>query len=299
MKIGVSTYSFLPLLQKGEMSMADLFAWTRDNGGTHVELATLTTGPGLAEQMTYELGADRAELDSLVAASEGAGIPLSGLCIPASFLGDSGGVRAQIDRAKRYVDLCAELGVGYMRHDVVPWSRRLADTAEFEAAFPGIVEACREIAEHGAARGVVTSIEDHGFFMNGSDRLLRLRHAVDHPNFKMTLDVGNFLCVDEDALIGTQACLPHAAFVHVKDFHVRRHNPGPGWLETYGGQYILGSIFGFGNLDTREILAMLLRAGYDGYVSLEFEGLEPTLLGIERGLGNINRILEDLRAEMP
>lgn len=38
--------------------------------------------------------------------------------------------------------------------------------------------------------GVTASIEDHGFFMNSSERVKRLLQAVDSPNFKMTLDVG-------------------------------------------------------------------------------------------------------------
>ena len=30
----------------------------------------------------------------------------------------------------------------------------------------------------------------------------------------MTLDVGNFLCVDEDAIIGVKKCLPYAVMIH-------------------------------------------------------------------------------------
>lgn len=59
------------------------------------------------------------------------------------------------------------------------------------------------------------------------------------------------------------------------------------WLETSGGNYILGSIFGFGDMDTRGIVKAVVDSGYDGFISLEFEGLEDGFLGASRGLANI------------
>ena len=145
---------------------------------------------------------------------------------------------------------------------------------------------------------MVTSIENHGFLMNSSERCRRLVQAVDSPNFRMTLDVGNFLCVDEDPLVATRNCLDIASFVHVKDFLLRKRYPGPGWLETLGGRHIVGTVFGFGDLETREIVRAILSSGYDGFVSLEFEGNEPTLMGCDTGLANVIRIFDEVTAEL-
>jgi L-ribulose-5-phosphate 3-epimerase len=117
---------------------------------------------------------------------------------------------------------------------------------------------------------------------------------VGLPNFKFTVDVGNFLCVDEDAVVATKASLADASFVHLKDFYVRRALPGPGWLETLGGQFIRGSVFGYGDLQTKMILQAVVDSGYDGFVSLEYEGNEPTLFGCETGLNNIRRMLAEI-----
>jgi sugar phosphate isomerase/epimerase len=215
--------------------------------------------------------------------------------MPANFIDGSAADRAaQIELVKRYVEVCDRLGARFLRHDVVPWALR-ADTAMFEREFAVLTDACQQIASHAARYGVTTSVEDHGFFMNSSERIKRLIHAVNLPNFKMTLDVGNFLCVDEDALTATRACLPHVSFLHLKDFYVRRTSPGPGWLETLGGQYIRGSVFGFGDVETRMILQSVVASGYDGFVSLEYEGGEPTLFGCETGLANIRRMLAEIR----
>lgn len=293
MKLGLSSYSFRPLMDNGAMGIEDVFDWLAAHGAEHLEIATLSVAPPGGD-MDYELGADSDTLARIRAASGKTGIPVSGLCIPASFIApDPAARQAQIARAKRYVELCSDMEVEFLRHDVVPWSLRAADTAAFEREFPGIVDACGQIAAHGQRHGVTTSVEDHGFFMNSSERVKRLLHAVDLPNFRMTLDVGNFLCVDEDALTGTRASLPHASFVHLKDFYVRRTNPGPGWLETDGGQYIRGAVFGYGDLPTAMILKAIVASRYDGFVSLEYEGNEPTLFGCQTGLETIRRMLAE------
>lgn len=299
MQFGVSSYSFQPLLRRDEITLEGVFEQIAASGGTHMELATLTIGQGLEAMMDYELYEDAGTRSRLEAAAENSGIALSGLCIPASFIDeDAKARRAQIDRAKRYVDLCADMGVRFLRTDVVPWALRPQSYAQVEALFPVITDACVELAEHAAGRDVVTSIENHGFLMNSSERCRRLVQAVNSPNFRMTLDVGNFLCVDEDPLIATRNCLDIASFLHVKDFLLRKHCPGPGWLETLGGRHIVGTVFGFGDVDTREIVRAVLASGFDGHVSLEFEGNEPTLMGCDTGLANVIRIFDEVRAEI-
>ena len=50
--------------------------------------------------------------------------------------------------------------------------------------------------------------------MNGSERVRRLLYLVDQPNFKTTLDVGNFLSVDENPVVAVAANAPYASIVH-------------------------------------------------------------------------------------
>ena len=292
MKLGLSSYSFRPLLTNGSLQIGSMFDWLSANGAEHLEIATFSfSQPG--NEAAYDLVTDTETLAQIQAASTRTGIPISGICMGAKFaFVDDAERRAQIDQVKRQVELCNRLEVGFLRHDVVLWSHRLTDTAAFESVFPAIVDACHEIATFAATQGVTTSVEDHGFFMNGSDRIKRLLHAVNQPNFRFTVDVGNFLCVDEDALVATRASLADASFVHLKDFYVRRTSPGPGWLETLGGRFIRGSVFGFGDLETEKIVQAVVASGYDGFVSLEYEGNEPVMFGCETGLGNIRRMLE-------
>ena len=296
MKLGFSSFSFKEKLVSGAMGIGDVVEWIASVGGEHIELASVTFSPPGAES-AYELGEQDALLAELQAASQRAGIVVSGICIPANFL-DPATRAAQVERVKRHVDLCAQLGVRYLRHDVTEWSRRAADIADLEEHFPALVAASAEIAAYAASKYIVTSIENHGFFMNSSERVRRLIHHVAMPNFKTTLDVGNFLCVDEDPLIASELNLPETAFVHLKDFYVRsRYRPqGAGWLVTPGRNYLLGSVIGFGDMDIGGILAAILASGYDGFVSIEFEGNEDCLFGCERGLINTREMIAALQA---
>lgn len=298
MKLGLSSYSFRPLLANGSLQIEDMFDWLSKNGAEHLEIATFSFAQS-GKEADYDFAADTETLSRLQAAAARTNIPISGICLAGKFVFvDAAERRAQIEQVKRHVELCNRLEVGFLRHDVVHWAHRLHDTGEFETAFPAIVDACHEIATFAATQGVITSVEDHGFFMNSSGRIKRLLHAVDLPNFKFTVDVGNFLCVDEDALVATKASLPDASFLHLKDFYVRRTSPGPGWLETLGGQFIRGSVFGFGDLETSMILEAVVASGYDGFVSLEYEGNEPTLAACETSLGNIRRMLGEIGAAL-
>ncbi|OCJ09405.1 hypothetical protein A6U86_26500 [Rhizobium sp. AC27/96] len=284
MKIGLSSYSFRPLMQSGAMRIEDVFAWVGKHGGDHVELATLSVAPE-GQDLQYDLSHDAATVARLTDASQKSGVPLSGLCTSGNFIDDDQR-EFQLGRLKRYVELCDKLGVRFLRHDVVPWSLRVTELGQFEAAFPAIAEASHELAAHAGRYGVTTSVEDHGFFMNSSERIKRLLHAVNLPSFKLTVDIGNFLCVDEPPLTGTRACLPHASFVHLKDFYVRQTAPGADWLQTVGGQAIRGAVFGYGDLPVQSIIEDIVASGYDGFVSLEYEGHEPTQFGCETSLKN-------------
>jgi inosose dehydratase len=49
--------------------------------------------------------------------------------------------------------------------------------------------------------------------------------------------------------------------------------------------YLRGAIFGHGDIDVRMILKTIKQSGYEGYISLEFEGLEDCLPGSRTDAG--------------
>ncbi|MUV37259.1 hypothetical protein JNUCC1_01065 [Lentibacillus sp. JNUCC-1] len=286
MKLGMSSYSLVGALNSGDMTILDVVDWTADHGGKHVELVpmgyTLTDNPDLIEALL----AKAAERD----------IELSNYAIGADFLpGSEKEFEKEIDRVKKEVDTAARLGIKRMRHDVSFKPPEEASYRQFEEDLPRLVEACRRIADYAQGYGITTSIENHGFYIQASERIQRIIHEVDRPNFKTTLDTGNFLCVDEEPVAAVRNNLPYASMVHIKDFYQRPrswYHPGPGWLTTTAGNYLRGAITGHGDIDLREIIKAIKDSGYDGYISIEFEGLETCQEAAKISMDNVKKLWE-------
>ena len=277
MKIGLSSYSLAAALQSGAMSPLAIPEWIAARGGSHMEVVPI------GFDVTDDL------VDRLRERSDQSGVAISNYLIAADFTkGTQAQYEAEIERVLREVDVASRLGVSRMRHDAA-W-RKPADAtiAQFEADLPSLVTACQRIADYAAPLGIVTTVENHGYFVQHSDRVLMLVQAVNRPNFRLTVDVGNFLCVDEDPVAALQKCLPYAEMVHLKDFYVRyvRVSPGRGWFPSAGGYFLRGAMLGHGDVKLCDIAAVIEASGYNGYVSVEFEGLEESRMGSEEGLKN-------------
>ncbi|THF73996.1 sugar phosphate isomerase/epimerase family protein [Cohnella fermenti] len=285
MKLGLSTYSLQGALNAGEMTVLDVIDWIADHEGEHVEIVPIG----------YDLTGEPSLIEQIKERASARGIDISNYAIRAEFdTENEEAYEAEIARVMKEVDIAAALGAKKMRHDVAFGED--TSTERFQRELPKLAAACRRIAEYAEQRGVVTSLENHGYFMQGSERVLALIDAASHPNFRLTLDIGNFLCADENSVAAVKRTIASASIVHLKDFYVRAENvrPGEGWFPTAAGNHLRGAIFGHGDIDTREVLRVVKASGYDGYLSLEFEGLEPCRLGARLGLDNARRIWNEV-----
>lgn len=294
MRFGFSSYSFHQRLSTGQMSIHDVIDWVADSEGEHLEFAALSDAP---ENPVPCIGWEPDRIAEVRDHAAERGVILSNLCVAAEFFrADTPvAVEPEVARVKAYVDLAGALGIGKLRHDV---SMRLVpgdDTRAFERALEAIVPPTKEIARYAAGVGVTTSIENHGFFVQSSERVRRVLHAVDEPNFQTTLDIGNFVCVDEDPTAAVPSNLPYASIVHLKDFYIRPadQDPGEGWFRSRGGKYLRGAIVGNGDLDIRTVASAIRASGYDGFASIEFEGQEDCLVGCRRGIANARRFYDE------
>ncbi|MBR4941529.1 MAG: sugar phosphate isomerase/epimerase [Clostridia bacterium] len=205
---------------------------------------------------------------------------------------------AEVQRVCREVDVAAALGAPVMRHDVAwgfpAWYKGLRT---FEAVLPRLAEGCRRITEYAAAKGIRTCSENHGHFVQDSDRIVALINAVNHPNYGALCDLGNFLCADDVSNIAVGKVAPLAFHVHAKDFLVKEgkmRDPGAGWFRSRGGTYLRGTIIGHGEVPVEQDLWILKNAGYDGYVTVEFEGSERCPDAIVTGAENLKRYISNL-----
>ena len=287
-KIGISSYCLAGPLEKGEMDLLEVMQWAKDSGAEHVELVPIG----------YTLLDNEDLCRRVLEKSRELSLPLSNYAISADVLKrDPEERRAEIRRIQAHVDVAARLRIPLMRHDIASSARpRETNTpADFEKEFFMMVEAAAEVADYAARYGITTMVENHGFFVNGSDRIIRLVEAVNRPNFKMCLDTGNLLCMDEPPETSIWKCMPYAAMIHIKDFYVRKMEQlsglnGPfdckaeGWFESLGGRMLRGAVLGQGDIDTAAVVEAIRDGGYEGCVSLEFEGIEDSRRGTYTGL---------------
>jgi len=287
MKIGVSSYGFHRLVRDGALSQLEVIAIAKDMGFDVIEFSTFHLPEG-ETPLTFAPQV-KAECDRV-------GIEIANYTIGADFLNGSGGDwQAEVERLKDEVRVAQILGAPGMRHDATRgFAPDHVGARGFDDALPTLIQGCRAVTEFAADLGIKTMVENHGFFCQDSERVEKLANGVNHPNFGILIDMGNFLCVDEDPTAALGRLMPYAFHVHAKDFHVKpgnEPNPGEGWFQSRGGNYLRGAIVGHGNVPVVQCLRLMKKADYDDVLSIEFEGIEEPLKGIKIGLDNLRRFV--------
>lgn len=281
-QFGISTYSLHKTLIDGRFTLLTGMAWIKGQGVDHLEVAKVE-----------EFNRMNITVDSFLTQARELDLNLSCYSV-------SGDVvnknlierRREVARLKGEIDTAARLGLPYMRHDLGPWGIPEGEDSDelFELNLKVIAEAARELADYGEKQGVCCLVENHGLLVNGASRLLRLYEAVDRDNFGFILDIGNFLYVDEDPIESVKQLVPYTKLVHAKDLHVKQqvaNSQKERYFETAGGSYLRGAVFGEGDLPITEILKVIKRAGFDGPITLEYEGEEDSVDGTARGLEHL------------
>ena len=284
MKIAVSSYSFSQYFQKGLLDQMSCIAKAKEMGFDAIEFTDLTPPEGVTEEEYARQ--IKAECDRV-------GLPVPNYTIGADFLRTT--VKEEAERLKKKVDVAAILGTTSMRHDAT-WttptnSRGLKNIVDDLAA--GI----REVSDYAATKGIRTMVENHGTFLQDADRVETLINTVDNPNFGWLCDMGNFLCADEDPAKAYGKAAPYAFYAHAKDFIVKSGNepdPGEGFFQSRSGNYLRGTIIGHGVVPVKQCLSILKKNGYDGYIGVEFEGIEDCIQGISIGLANLRRYVSEV-----
>jgi sugar phosphate isomerase/epimerase len=260
--IAVSSYSFHRLIKQAPRL-------ARECGADCVEIATGgTLGPALTPDLAGRL-AD---------AADAADVALTGFAIWADLLDKEGQLSQEgVDAVMAQVDAAASIGVDRVRHDAT-WRSAEDDQSDeaWEAALWPLVKACRAIAGHASNAGVRTSIENHGTFVAAASRVHQLLSTVQHPNFGLTLDLGNLLWAPQDIVAATKLLAPSAVTVHCKDFKIGSDS-ADAWPTYAGGPRVLPVITGSGDLPLGDQIDVCLEADTSPVWVVEFEGSDADL----------------------
>lgn len=281
MKYSVTSYSFSSLVNAGKYTEPELIKLAGDLGFDGIEFAELHPENG-ENKLSY---ANRLRQEA-----KRVGIPIVAYCVGADLLNDT---ENEIERLKGEVDVAAALGAPVLRHDATGgYKKETRRQRGFAEALPTLKYAYNAVTDYAKTKGVRTCIENHGFFAQDAERVMAIIGGVADENFGALIDVGNFLCADADPGKAVGLLAPYAFHVHVKDFHVKKGTdlvPDEGFFMTRGGNYLRGAIIGHGEVPVVQCLRLLKNAGYDGYYTVEFEGMEDAVTGVKAGLSFLKK----------
>ncbi len=238
------------------------------------------------EFLLYQIGQNelisRSRMMAYKRRAQRLGLPIMGLSTHQGFVTPDAEKRQfNIDRTIAQIEIAADLGIPVVRVNTGTWgtSKDFDDLMANrgiesplpgytdEDAYPWVIEAFEECLPTAERLGVVLGLENHWGLGLTPEGILRIVNAVDSPWLQVTTDTGNFL---EDPYERLKKLAPHTVLVQAKTYFG-------------GGQwYTL-------DLDYPRIGNILHDAGYRGWVSLEFEGMEDWRTAIPKSLAVLRK----------
>ncbi len=182
--------------------------------------------------------------------------------VPIDADGLAQGESAALNTLRRWIDAAAALGSTAVRVN----SGHVGSLSE-AVATANVVRGYRELAAYCAERRLLLLLENHWGISATPSAIMAIYEAVGAPNFRLCPDFGNF--APEVRLDGLRRMLPHAAIVHAKVLDVGPDGDHP--------TFDLGACF-----------ALLRESGYQGPLSIEFEGKGDE----RRGIAAAKKIIE-------
>jgi sugar phosphate isomerase/epimerase len=237
-----------------------------ETGYEGIELAPFTFAPSVEEL-------SREERQRIGQVARDAGLEIVGLhwllvSPPGLHINDPDAAvrRRTAEYLRALIHFCGDVGGGVMIFGS-PKQRWVGDETSQEQAWDWTAEAFRSVMADAAERGVILCMEalpppESNFIRTAAEAAAMVR-AVDHPNFRLMLDVKS-MCAEGRPLpeIIREFC-PLVEHFHANDANRR----GPG----------------FGDTEFRPIAAALRECGYRRYVSVEVFDYSPDPETIARG----------------
>lgn len=195
------------------------------------------------------------------------GITISGGAIRNDFCqSDATKVRDDIEHAKRWIDHYAILGAPVIR--IFAGNQPKGET--WGATVKRCVEACETLAKYAAERGVYLGLENHGGVTAKAEGLLEIVNKIQAKSFGINFDSGNF-STSADPYAELEMIAPYAVNAQIKV----EISPNKQPQET----------------DLARVLDILRKAGYSGWVALEYEASEDPMVAIPRWLKKLKLLL--------
>ena len=262
MKMGITVYGAHLLVPEEGRTVAKII-----RAAAHVGFDGIDLG--------YYWGEDRkAEFEEAKKVADGEGIAIANYIVGNNFGNAAAENRldAEIDKVKNALEEAAYFNCKTLR--VFGGGYNL----DWDEYSPRIAEALAICAETAEKCNVVMALEDHGALCKNSREQLFYINQVNSPYLRANADIGNFWFPgDELPIDGVRNLGEYVAMVHVKDY-------------LFLNDCHIACPVGEGVIDFRSCFRALRNAGYDGYVTLEYEcSIGEPRRGITTSLVNMRK----------
>jgi len=238
----LNAYSFNSLLRSGEMSLEQLFQFTKDTGFQGVDLTAYYI-PGYpdvpADEVLYKIKRMAFRM----------GLALTGTGVRNNFtLADPERRKQEKQLVRNWVIAASKLGIphvrifdgtakpqGYSREEITDW----------------VIDDMKECAAYGRRHGVMICYQNHNDFASNAAQAIEIIERVDSEWFGLMLDIGSL--PEGDVYQEIKRLIPYAATWQVKEM-----------VQT-GGRKV--------KTDFRKLMHLVRRSRYRGYFPLETLGL--------------------------
>src|SRR6266478_6076895 len=163
---------------------------------------------------------------------------------------------AEVENVKKWVDVAQKVGATHVR----VFGGSIPKGASETQAIAWAVEVLKRSAEYAGSRGILLGVEDDGGLTTNAEPTVAIVKQTDSPYVGINLDTGNF---PKNGYAQVALCLPYALNVHFKT-HI---------ADEDGKKQ---------DADWDRLAGMFAKAGYKGYISLEYEDKEDAETAVPR-----------------
>lgn len=279
MKLAVSMWSFVRDSQQGKLDTEGFVRRAKELGADGVELLDF-----FWKDRNSEIGAVKAALRET-------GLPVCTWAVGNDFAGPDPAERKEaLETVQCGVEEAVNLNSGIVR----VFSGNLKEGVSYEQALDHIVHGLKAAAQYAVVHGVALGLENHGMLAGRSDQVRTIINTVGSPALGANIDTGNFLLVNQPPHEAVADLAGSTVSVHLKDFKEVPADSSETAYAALDGRRYAGTVIGAGDVDLRACLQSLKDAGYQGWLSIEYEGEEEPSEAVAASIENARWILAQL-----
>lgn len=262
----------------------------------HLDFAKIARSVGIdgieyVNQMFFDKAKDQAYLGEMKTRAEGEGVKgLLIMCDREGNLGDPDEAKRKltVENHLKWLDAAKFLGCHSIRVNAAS-NPKLPAEEQAKLAADGLHALCVE----GDKRGLFVVVENHGGTSSNGKWLTSVMKLADHPRVGILPDFGNFYTNRETGELynpyqGLREFMPwvkQAVSAKAYDW-----DTGAGKYYTEDRREPREM-----TLDFKRLVEIVVRAGYKGYIGIEYEGSKHTEI---EGIKRTKQALEEIRAEL-